>query len=150
MPRIAEEQASVVLFPEQLFSGYPPEDLVQWRGFVEAQRRALDAMARATADRAFVIVAGVTIARVGGVYNCAALLHRGRIWGLVPKEKLPTYNVFYEGRTLSRGCAGLSDELAGIPFGDLVFDLDFGRLAIEVCEDLWTPDGPMRRRAYAG
>ncbi|HVS19028.1 MAG TPA: NAD(+) synthase, partial [Planctomycetota bacterium] len=35
-------------------------------------------------------------------------------------------------------------------FGDLVFELDFGKMAIEVCEDLWSPDGPMRRRAYAG
>ena len=70
--------------------------------------------------------------------------------GLVPKEKLPTYNVFYEGRTFSRGAPGLYDEVHGVPFGDLVFDLDFGTLALEVCEDIWSPDGPMRRRCYAG
>src|SRR5688572_10826662 len=112
VPAAAEEKASLLLFPEQLFSGYPPEDLVQWRGFVEQQRRALDEFARATADRSCAIVVGVTIARMGGVYNCAALVHRGRVWGLVPKEKLPTYNVFYEGRTLSRGAPGLADSLA--------------------------------------
>ena len=37
-----------------------------------------------------------------------------------------------------------------MPFGDLVFDVDFGTLALEVCEDIWSPDGPMRRRCYAG
>jgi NAD+ synthase (glutamine-hydrolysing) len=80
----------------------------------------------------------------------AALVHRGTICGVVPKEKLPTYNVFYEARTFARGRAGLSDRVHGVPFGDLVFDMDFGRLAIEVCEDAWSPDGPMRRRSYAG
>ena len=69
LPRAADERASIVLFPEQLLSGYPPEDLVQWRGFVAAQRRALDELARATADRAFALVVGVTIARLGGLYN---------------------------------------------------------------------------------
>jgi len=68
----------------------------------------------------------------------------------VPKEKLPLYNVFYEARTLARGGPGLYDVVDGIPFGDLVFELDFGALALEVCEDVWSPDGPMRRRTYAG
>ena len=35
-------------------------------------------------------------------------------------------------------------------FGDLIFELDFGTVALEVCEDGWSPDGPMRRRSYAG
>ena len=103
----------------------------------------------ARAWRALFVV-GVTVARGAGVYNCAALVHRGRVLGLVPKEKLPTYNVFYEGRTFSRGAPGLYDEVHGVPFGDLVFDLDFGTVALEVCEDIWSPDGPMRRRCYAG
>jgi NAD+ synthase (glutamine-hydrolysing) len=150
LPRAARERATVLCFPEQLISGYPPEDLVQWRGFVEAQRRALERLAHAAADSAMAVVAGVTVRRGDAVYNCAALLHRGRVRGLVPKEKLPTYNVFYEGRTFSRGLPGLHDELDGVPFGDLVFELDFGRLALDVCEDLWSPDGPMRRRAQAG
>jgi NAD+ synthase (glutamine-hydrolysing) len=95
-------------------------------------------------------VAGVTVARGDSVYNCAALIHAGRIHGLVPKEKLPTYNVFYEGRTFARGTAGMLDQVNGVPFGDLIFDLGFTTLALEVCEDIWSPDGPMRRRCYAG
>jgi NAD+ synthase (glutamine-hydrolysing) len=72
------------------------------------------------------------------------------VHGIVPKEKLPTYNVFYEARTLARGVPGLYDTVHGVPFGDIIFDLDFGTLALEVCEDIWSPDGPMRRRSYAG
>jgi NAD+ synthase (glutamine-hydrolysing) len=77
-------------------------------------------------------------------------VHRGRILGFVPKEKLPTYNVYYEGRTFTRGGPGFFTTAGGIPLGDLVFRFDFGALALEVCEDLWSPDGPLRRRAFAG
>jgi len=146
----AADRATLVAFPEQLVGGYPPEDLVQWRTFVDAQWRELERFARETAELPSLFALGVTVARGPGVYNCAALVHRGRVRGLVPKEKLPTYNVFYEGRTFARGAPGLTDEVHGTPFGDLVFDCDFGTVALEVCEDVWSPDGPMRRRSYAG
>lgn len=146
----AQDGATVVAFPEQLVSGYPPEDLVQWRGFVESQWVELERFARETASLDAAFALGVTISRGPGVYNCAALVHRGRVHGLCPKEKLPTYNVFYEGRTFAHGAPGLRDEVRGVPFGDLLFELDFGVLALEVCEDLWSPDGPLRRHAYAG
>lgn len=142
--------ATLVAFPEQLVAGYPPEDLVQWRSFVAAQWRELLRLAEETASLGCLLAVGVTVARGAGVYNCAALLHRGRILGLVPKEKLPTYNVFYEGRTFSRGAPGLYDQIASVPFGDLIFEADFGLFALEVCEDIWSPDGPMRRRCYRG
>jgi NAD+ synthase (glutamine-hydrolysing) len=69
---------------------------------------------------------------------------------LVPKEKLPTYNVFYEARTFSHGGPRLTLDADGIPLGDYIFRFDFGHVAIEVCEDAWSPDGPMRRRCYSG
>ncbi len=146
----AADGATLVALPEQVVGGYMQEDLVQWRSFVDAQGRELHRLANATRDLGCAVVAGVTAARGDHLYNCAALLHGGVIHGIVPKEKLPSYNVFYEGRTLARGGAGLYDEALGAPFGDLVFQLDFGTVALEVCEDLWSPDGPMRRRCYAG
>ncbi|HEY2516105.1 MAG TPA: nitrilase-related carbon-nitrogen hydrolase, partial [Polyangiaceae bacterium] len=150
----AADGASLVALPEQTVGGYAQEDLVQWRQFVDAQREGLERFARETADLDAALVLGVTIARGPHLYNCAALVQSGRVRGLVPKEKLPLYNVFYESRTLARGVPGLLDhvKVAGgsVPFGDLLFELDFGTVAIEVCEDIWSPDGPMRRRSYAG
>jgi NAD+ synthase (glutamine-hydrolysing) len=146
----AEDGATVVLFPEQLVGGYPAEDLVQWRTYVGAQMDELRRFAARTKDLGSAFAVGVTVARGAHLYNSAAFVHRGLVHGYVPKEKLPTYNVFYEARTLARGAAGLHDTLDGVAFGDLVFDLDFGTIALEVCEDLWSPDGPMRRRSYAG
>jgi NAD+ synthase (glutamine-hydrolysing) len=148
--RAADDGATLVAGPEQAIGGYPPEDLVQWPAFVDAQWRALDAFAAETADLDTVAVIGVAAAVESQVYNCAAVVHRGRILGLVPKEKLPTYNVFYEGRTFARGRDGLSLQTRGVPLGDLVFEFDFGTVAIEVCEDSWSPDGPMRRRTFSG
>jgi NAD+ synthase (glutamine-hydrolysing) len=146
----AEDGATLVLFPEQLIGGYPAEDLVQWRTFVDAQMTELHRFASRTRGLGSALAVGATVARGALLYNVAALVHRGIVRGLVPKEKLPFYNVFYESRTFARGFAGLYDVVHGIPFGDLIFDLDFGTLALEVCEDLWSPDGPMRRRCYAG
>jgi len=148
--RAASDGATVVAFPEQVLGGYPAEDLVQWRGFVDAQWRGLERFAAATAPLGLVTALGVTVALGASLYNAAALVHAGRIHGIVPKEKLPLYNVFYEARTLTHGTPGLGGDVRGVPFGDIVFDLDFGTLALEVCEDLWSPDGPMRRRCYAG
>ncbi|HWL85882.1 MAG TPA: NAD(+) synthase [Polyangiaceae bacterium] len=152
----AEDGATLIALPEQLIGGYMQEDLVQWRVFIDAQRRQLDRFAQETRDLGAASVLGLTVARGSHLYSVAALVHGGRVHGLVPKEKLPTYGVFYENRTLARGAPGLYDQLPSgsdappIPFGDLVFDMDFGTVAIEVCEDIWSPDGPMRRRCYAG
>jgi len=144
------EGVTVGCFSEQVVGGYPPEDLVQWRAFLAAQRAELERFAAELADAPTVFVVGIAVAAGGQIFNCAAVVHGGAILGFVPKEKLPTYNVFYEARTFSRGAAGLALEAGGVPLGDYLFQFDFGLLAVEVCEDVWSPDGPMRRRCYSG
>jgi len=148
--RMSTEQVTVGVFQEQLISGYPPEDLVQWGGYIDKQWDELARFAQATARLPTVFVLGVAVAVNGLRFNCAAVVAGGKILGLVPKEKLPTYNIFYEGRNFARGFAGQRDSVRGVPFGDLLFRFDFGTLAPEVCEDLWSADGPMKRRTYSG
>jgi NAD+ synthase (glutamine-hydrolysing) len=147
---MAAENVTIGAFPEQVVGGYPPEDLVQWPGFLIGQRAELQRFATETADAPTVFVLGLAISVGGQIYNAAAVVHRGTIVGLVPKEKLPTYNVFYEARTFSRGGPGLALDADGVPLGDYRFLFDFGDVAVEVCEDAWSPDGPMRRRCYSG
>ncbi|MFL5351707.1 NAD(+) synthase [Archangium sp.] len=148
--RMAADDVTVGVFQEQLIGGYPPEDLVQWQGFVERQWTQLERFARETASLHAVFLVGVAVNHQGLRYNCAALVAGGKILGLVPKEKLPTYNIFYEGRTFSRGYPGMREEYRGIPFGDYLFRFDFGLVSPEVCEDIWSPEAPMRRRTYSG
>src|SRR5262245_3724930 len=147
---MSANDVTLAAFPEQAIGGYPPEDLVQWRSFLEGQRRELERFARETEPLPTVFVLGLAVSVGGLLFNTAAVVHRGRILGFVPKEKLPTYNVFYEGRTFSRGGPGLALDAGGVPLGDHTFEFDFGHVAIEVCEDAWSPDGPMRRRCYSG
>jgi NAD+ synthase (glutamine-hydrolysing) len=147
---MAADGVTIGVFPEQAIGGYPVEDLIQWQGFVERQWPELERFARETADLATVFVIGVSVLHEGLRYNCAATVAGGTIRALTPKEKLPTYNVFYEGRTLSRGVPGALSDVRGVPFGDLIVRFDFGTIAPEVCEDLWSPEGPTRRRTYSG
>ena len=147
---LAKDGATVAVYPEQVVGGYPSEDLVQWDGFLESQWQALLHFAKETAAQPMVHVLGVAVAHQGIRYNCAAVVAGGSVLGLVPKEKLPTYSVFYEGRTFDRGYPGLWLLHRGVPLGDVLFEFDFGLLAAEVCEDVWSADGPMRRRTYAG
>ena len=147
---MAADGVTVGVFPEQAIGGYPVEDLIQWQGFVERQWAELERFARETAGLATVFVIGVSVLHDGLRYNCAATVAGGSIRSLTPKEKLPTYNVFYEGRTVSRGVPGAVSDVRGVPFGDLVVRFDFGTIAPEVCEDLWSPEGPTKRRTYSG
>jgi NAD+ synthase (glutamine-hydrolysing) len=148
--QMADADVTIAGFPEQVVGGYPPEDLVQWRSFLDSQRRELERFARETEDARTVYVLGLAVAVGGQLFNSAAVVHRGVVLGFVPKEKLPTYNVFYEARTFSHGGSKLALDARGVPLGDYIFQFDFGQVAVEVCEDCWSPDGPMRRRCYSG
>ncbi len=150
LEEMAAAQVTVALFPEQVVGGYPCEDLVQWHGFVDRQWAELERFAKRTESLPVVCVLGVAVAHQGLRYNCAAVVANGRIVGLVPKEKLPTYNIFYEGRTFARGLPGMAEVHRGVPLGDFNFACDFGVLGVEVCEDIWSCDGPIRRRTYSG
>lgn len=146
----ARDSASIVALPEQAIGGYVQEDLVQWRRFVDAQWTALERFAHETRSLDLTTAVGLTVEHDARLYSAAALVRKGEVLGVVPKEKLPSYHVFYEGRTLARGEPGDVGVLHGVPFGDLIFDLGNVRVALEICEDMWSPDGPMRRRCFAG
>ncbi|MBI5742590.1 MAG: NAD(+) synthase [Candidatus Niyogibacteria bacterium] len=147
---MAKAKCTVGCFPELVINGYPPEDLVQWSGFVERGLAEVTRFCEVTQDLPTVFILGAVVPMKNHLYNCAFVIRQGEIIGIVPKEKLPTYNVFYEGRTFSAGSPGLFEKVRRVPFGDLIFKFHFGALAVEVCEDIWVPDGPMRRRCYSG
>ncbi|MBM4357842.1 MAG: NAD(+) synthase [Deltaproteobacteria bacterium] len=147
---MAAEDVTLAVFPEQVVGGYATEDLVQWRGFVASQRAELERFAAETAALATVFAVGLTVGHGGDLYNAAALVHRGKLLLFTAKEKLPTYNIFYEARTFSAGVPHMALEADGIPLADALVAFDFGTVALEICEDIWSPDGPMRRRCYSG
>jgi NAD+ synthase (glutamine-hydrolysing) len=154
----AQRRALIAVFPELGLSAYSCEDLFHQQALLGAAEEALAwllARSRALPVAAFV---GLPVALDGLLYNCAALICRGRLLGVVPKTYLPNYREFYELRQFTPADATVRDQvaLAGqrAPFGNqLLFrlaELPQCVLAAEICEDLWVPVPPSSHAALAG
>jgi NAD+ synthase (glutamine-hydrolysing) len=152
-----EEGVAVALFPELCLSGYSIEDLLLQDALLDAVEHALATVVHGSADLLPVLVVGAPLRHGHRAYNCAVVIHRGRVLGVAPKSYLPTYREFYERRQLApgddqRGEIRVGDEL--VPFGpDLLFaadDVPGLVLHAEVCEDMWVPIPPSAEAALAG
>jgi NAD+ synthase (glutamine-hydrolysing) len=159
MRRAEAEGVAVLVCPELSLTGYTCADLFQHNTLL---RGALDALTwlRTQSKQAFsgLAVVGLPLAIDDQVFNCAAVLHRGALLGLVPKSFIPNYKEFYEGRWFAAAATARSHEvhIAGerVPFGtDRLFtatDAEGLTLGVEVCEDLWVPVPPSSHQALAG
>jgi len=158
MREAARRQAILCVFPELGLSCYSAEDLFHQQALLAASEAALAALLERTRALPLAALVGLPVRIDGLLYNCAALLCRGRLLGVVPKTYLPNYREFYELRQFTPGetCPRSSVALAGqeAPFGtDLVFRLEEQpKLALfaEICEDLWVPVPPSSYAALAG
>jgi len=127
--------ADLVVFPELAVTGYPPEDLLLKRDFVEENMRAIRQIAGET-EGITAIVGFVDVNK--DIYNAAAVLHNGRIAGVHRKFFLPNYGVFDEDRYFQTGT-----ETQVYALGEVVF-------GVEICEDAWYADGPHMMQALVG
>jgi len=152
------EGVAVAVFPELCLSGYAIDDLVMQDPLLDAVEAAVERLVLASADLMPVLLVGAPLRHGNRLFNCAVVIHRGRILGVAPKAYLPTYREFYEHRWYARG-----DDQSGqhirigdetVPFGpDLLFDaVDVPGLTlhVEVCEDVWVPIPPSSSAALAG
>ena len=154
----AADRAALCVFPELGLSCYTADDLFHQDTLLAAVEEEVAGLAAATAGLPAVIMVGAPIRVRDGLFNCAVVLHRGRILGVVPKSYLPGYREFYEKRQFAaaRDAVATEVQLAGqtAPFGaDLVFEAgdvpDFAVYA-EICEDLWVPTPPSSYAALGG
>ena len=150
------EGSDVVVFPELGMTGYTCGDLfgqeTLLRDAIAATRRVADG----TRGRPGLVVVGLPLANGPRLFNVAAAITDGRVIGIVPKQFIPSYKEFYEGRWF-RPATGREPgevEFGGetVPFGvDLLFRAGGGLVVgIEVCEDLWMPIPPSASQAIAG
>ncbi len=129
--------ADVVAFPELVLSGYPPEDLLLKDHFLRGCERALEQVAASC--HGLVALVGVPLLEAdGGVVNVAAVLAEGAVQAVYHKIRLPNYAVFDEERYFTPGRRVL------------VVQLSDARIAVNVCEDIWRPDGPTEEAAIQG
>ena len=155
--KVADAGACLAVFPELTLTGYSIEDLLLQDTVLDATQNALAWLVPQTADLGCMVVVGAPLVSLNRIYNCAVVIHRGQILGVVPKSYLPTYREFYERRQIAPG-----DDVTGeirvagedVPFGsDLLFaadDLPGFVLNVEVCEDMWVPVPPSAEAALAG
>ncbi|AZS43011.1 Glutamine-dependent NAD(+) synthetase [Microbacterium oleivorans] len=152
-----DEGVAVAVFPELCLSGYAIEDLVMQDVVLDAVLVAIDRLVAASVDLSPVLIVGAPLRIRSRLYNCAVVIHRGRVLGVAPKSHLPTYREFYESRWYARGdAAPAAMTLAGseVPVGtDLLFEAtDVPGLVVhaEICEDFWVPVPPSSHAALAG
>ena len=127
--------ADVVVFPELAVTGYPPEDLLLKRNFVEDNAAALKSIAAET--KGITAIVGF-VDMNSDIYNAAAILHDGEIAGIQHKFFLPNYGVFDEDRYFQAGT-----EMQVYKRGHIVF-------GVEVCEDVWYAEGPHAMQSLVG
>ncbi|MFG6490938.1 NAD(+) synthase [Microbacterium sp. P03] len=152
------DAVSVAVFPELCLTGYAIDDLVLQDAVLDATVAAVERLVEASESLLPVLVVGAPLRHRNRLYNCAVVIHRGELLGVVPKSYVPTYREFYERRWYAPG-----DDQAGqdirvgeleAPFGpDLLFEaLDVPGLIVhaEVCEDVWVPIPPSAGAALAG
>lgn len=145
--------ATVLVFPELGISAYAIDDLHHQAVLLADVQTALAKLAEGSRALRTAIVVGAPLMRRGRLYNCAVVIHAGRLVGVVPKSYLPNYREFYEPRWFTPGHDTTGEiEIAGaaVPFGaDLMFrsggeggdglDVTFH---VEICEDVWAPTRP--------
>jgi NAD+ synthase (glutamine-hydrolysing) len=137
----------LLVTPELAISGYSLEDRVWW---ADIARRSWDNLQALAEDSTGITVfVGLPVRIDALMYNATALIHDGRVRGLILKKFLPTYSIFYEGRNWAAWNEGTTD-INGVPAGDLVFRLPYGVVSAEICEDLWSTRSPARQRVLAG
>jgi NAD+ synthase (glutamine-hydrolysing) len=138
MERSAAGGAHIVCTPELALTGYPPEDLLLKPGFVDANLRALDELVEAS--RAFPGLTSIIgfVDRDHDIYNAAAIIGEGRLYGTYHKHFLPNYGVFDENRYFQAGSTAPLFLVNGVHVG------------VNICEDIWYPTGPLTMQAHAG
>lgn len=118
----------LVVFPELVLTGYPPEDLLLKPSFIAANKKTLSFLAKST--RGIAAVIGFVDEQKGKKYNAAAWIEKGRIRTIYHKRTLPNYGVFDEVRYFSPGQKPAVVSFEGYKIG------------LTICEDVW--EGPQQ------
>jgi NAD+ synthase (glutamine-hydrolysing) len=153
------EKAILALFPELGLSAYSCDDLFHQKALLDGSLECLRSILKVSEALNLIAVVGMPLQVDHLLFNCAVVLSRGRILGIVPKTFLPNYREYYEYRQFAPAAAACSIEVEifgqpGIPFGaHLLFQAERQReftFCVEICEDLWVPIPPSSYAALAG
>lgn len=155
---LAEGQGGeIIVFPELSLTGYTCQDLFRQNLLLETTESAMLMLLDFTRQLNIISIVGLPIAVGDLLLNCAAIIQKGQILGIVAKEYLPNYNEFYEKRwfasvqdlrTTELRFAGNQINLSFTP--QIFVTCDGVRFGVEICEDVWAPTPPSNHLALAG
>ena len=155
---LAEGQGvEIIVFPELSLTGYTCQDLFRQNLLLETTESAMLMLLDFTRQLNIISIVGLPIAVGDLLLNCAAIIQKGQILGIVAKEYLPNYNEFYEKRwfasvqdlrTTELRFAGNQINLSFTP--QIFVTCDGVRFDVEICEDVWAPTPPSNHLALAG
>jgi len=128
--------ADIAVFPELCITGYPPEDLLLKSVFIEENIKYTHSLKDLAPD--IIAVTGFVNKGKDGIYNSAAVIYDNRIYAVYNKHFLPNYSVFDEERYFKKGSENFVLKVADTFIG------------INICEDIFHPEGPVRTQAFAG
>ncbi|MCD8025376.1 MAG: NAD(+) synthase [Clostridiales bacterium] len=154
----ASNGAALVTFPELCVTGFTCSDLFLQRALLKSAEDALSEIIKATENLNIISLIGVPVAVKQSLYNCAAIVYKGGILGIVPKINIPNYSEFYECRHFTSGksvseyinYAGCRDVFLSQNQIFRCRDISDFSFAIEICEDLWVADSPSVNLALNG
>jgi NAD+ synthase (glutamine-hydrolysing) len=159
LQRAEEESVHLLVFPELSLTGYTCADLFQQRTL---QRAALDGLEQILSRQKSIFsglaITGMPLAVDDQLFNCALVLCRGEMLGIVPKSFIPNYQEFYERRWFAPAATARIAQVSVLgkkaPFGtNLLFEaanIPGLILGVEICEDLWVPVPPSSFQALRG
>ncbi|MDE6211496.1 MAG: NAD(+) synthase [Clostridia bacterium] len=139
----------LLALPELCVCGYTCGDLLLHDTLLDGVEKAIEYVLKNTSKTDVVTVIGAPLRNGGKLFNCAVVIYKGEILGVVPKENIPNYGEFYEARYFVGGCDTdfIEIEVAGrtAPFGQMVFvneSLKEYAFGVEICEDMWVANSP--------
>lgn len=141
------QKAQIIVFPELSVTGYSCGDLLLSSTLTEGALQGISYVLEETKNIDIISIVGLPIYDGAHLLNCAAVLHKGKILGIVTKTYIPNYSEFYESRWFLSGERSVTDTLnicnQTVPLSsNIVFDCGNFKFAVEICEDMWVATPP--------
>lgn len=143
----ANKEVEVMVFPELCITGYSCGDLFGQTTLLDASIEALKFLLEQTADLDTISILGMPLEYNSTLLNCAVVICKGKIAGIVPKTYIPNYKEFYEQRWFASSTTHITDTIllcgqkANIG-SNVIFNTPKYNFGIEICEDVWAPIPP--------
>jgi NAD+ synthase (glutamine-hydrolysing) len=145
----------IICLPELSLTAYTCQDLFQQQLLLEEAEMALIHLMNFTRSLDIISIVGLPVPYKGSLLNCAAVIQKGKILGMIPKTYLPNYKEFYEKRWFTSGIDIAAGSLLvcgqQVPLNQFIlFRTPSCTFGVEICEDMWAPIPPSSYLAMQG